>query len=172
MKPLKQYPYKIQNFPTNVQCSFWRSAVFLSENYSVPVQPCSISFKTLDSCTICSVWLTLNIAVKMCNGRYAVQHSLKTKHCCWRKMLLVTICLEDNMVPQEKNTILARTLKAWKDEIHLNEVQPYSHLSCMTILLRKDLTPWNKFPWRQRIPLNRRQYSCVKIPCVGRCNRP
>ena len=77
-------------------------------NYSAFVQSYSISFKTPDSYSRCSMWLTLSIAVKMCNGWRSLQHSLKRKivvkgKCC----LQVALCLEDKIVPWTRRTILA-----------------------------------------------------------------
>ena len=58
---------------------FLKKCSFSSGNYSAFAQSYSISFKTPDSCSICSVSLTLSIAVKMCNGWCSLQHSLKRK---------------------------------------------------------------------------------------------
>ena len=92
-----------------MQCSFLKQCSFPSGNSSAFVQSYSVSFKTPDSYSICSVWLTLSIAAKMCNGWCSLQHSLKRKilvkgKCC----LQVTICLEDKIVPWTRSTVLAK----------------------------------------------------------------
>jgi hypothetical protein len=135
-------------------------------NYSAFVQSYSISFKTPDSYSRCSMWLTLSIAVKMCNGWRSLQHSLKRKivvkgKCC----LQVALCLEDKIVPWTRRTILATKYICGKMKYILLWSSAFLSFSFYDHFLMKDLytvmsSKW--LPWRQCCSSNIKQYSCRK----------
>ena len=96
---------------------------FPSGNYSVFGQSYSTSFKTPDSYTICSVWLTLSIAVKMCSGWCSLQHSLKER--LLKENLLTGYSLSSRQdSPLNEKHYSCKKVYMWKDEI-----QPFMDFS-------------------------------------------
>ena len=143
-----------------MQCSFLKKCGFPSGNYSAFAQSYSVSFKTQDSYSICSVWLTLSIAVKMCDG-CSLQHSLQRKivvkgKCC----VQVTICLEDKIYQ-------------WK-----NELRPFMELSLPLIFLLQQFFKWTTYIYnvlkiialKTMFYSNSKKHSCRKMQYVDRCN--
>ena len=96
---------------------------FPSGNYSVFGQSYSTSFKTPVSYTICSVWLTLIIAVKMCNGWCSLQHSSKER--LLKENLLTGYSLSSRQdSPLNEKHSSWKKVYMWKDEI-----QPFMDFS-------------------------------------------
>ena len=66
-----------------------------------------------------------------CSKHLICRKNVVTRKCC----LQVTICLEDKIFPQIRNTILARKLSCVEGcNTGFNEAHPSSHFSCMTMV--------------------------------------
>ena len=157
-----------------MQCSFLKKCGFPSGNYSAFAQSYSISFKTQDSYSICSVWLTLSIAVKMCDG-CSLQHSLQRKivvkgKCC----VQVTVCLEDKIVPRTRSTILAKNIPVEKWITSFYGAQPSSNFP----FIIQQIFKWTTYIYnvlkiidlKTMFSSNSKQHSCRKMQYVDRCN--
>ena len=97
----KQYPYNLQHVEhSSKHAVFFSEEVQFSSRKLFSLRSIIQYFFQNTRFLICSVWLTLSIAVKMCNGWCSLQHSLKRKivvkgKCC----VQVTICHEYKIVP-------------------------------------------------------------------------